>query len=221
MKKQQIAPMIDHTALKPVTTGEDIIRLCREAVEFGFGAVCINPVYIKIAHRQLQATGVKVGTVVGFPLGATTTAVKAFETKEAVNAGADEIDMVLNIGALKEKNEQYVTADIAAVVQAAPGKIVKVILETSLLANDEKILACKLVKKAGAHFVKTATGFGPGGATVADIQLMRQVVGAGFGIKASGGVKNWQDTLAMIEAGATRIGTSSGIAIMQGKCLQQ
>ncbi|MDW7740039.1 MAG: deoxyribose-phosphate aldolase [Bacillota bacterium] len=208
-----MADYIDHTLLKPEATEADIIKLCREAIENRFYAVCINASYVKTAALELAGSDVKVSVVVGFPLGATTTAVKAFEAEEAVNNGADEIDMVIHIGALKSRNEQYVLSDISAVVKAANGKIVKVIIETGLLDDEEKILACNLAKEAGANFVKTSTGFGPGGATIADVQLMRETVGPGIGVKASGGVRTPEDARKMIEAGASRIGTSSGVKI--------
>lgn len=210
-----MAGYIDHTLLKPEATEAQIEELCREAIKFSFFSVCINPSYVKTAVQALQGSPVKVCCVVGFPLGATTTAAKAFEAAEAVENGAAEIDMVIHIGALKEKKEDYVTADIAAVVKAAAGCPVKVIIETGLLTEDEKVLACNLAKKAGASYVKTSTGFGPGGATVADIMLMRETVGPKLGVKASGGVRDLDSALQMIEAGATRIGTSSGISIVE------
>ena len=209
-----MAGYIDHTLLKPEATEQQIIELCHEAVEYGFYSVCINPSYVKTAVHALNGSAVKVCCVVGFPLGATTTSVKAYETAEAIKNGATEIDMVLHIGALKEQKEDYVLADIAAVVKAAAGSPVKVIIETGLLTKAEKILACNLAKKAGASFVKTSTGFGPGGATVADIQLMRETVGSEFGIKASGGVRSAETAREMLNAGATRIGTSSGVSII-------
>lgn len=212
---ENMAGYIDHTLLKPEATEAQIEELCREAIKFSFFSVCINPSYVKTAVQALQGSPVKVCCVVGFPLGATTTAAKAFEAAEAVENGAAEIDMVIHIGALKEKKEDYVTADIAAVVKAAAGCPVKVIIETGLLTEDEKVLACNLAKKAGASYVKTSTGFGPGGATVADIMLMRETVGPKLGVKASGGVRDLDSALQMIEAGATRIGTSSGISIVE------
>lgn len=206
---------IDHTLLKPEATEAQIEELCREAIKFSFFSVCINPSYVKTAVQALQGSPVRVCCVVGFPLGATTTAAKAFEAAEAVENGAAEIDMVIHVGALKEKKEDYVTAEIAAVVKAAAGCLVKVIIETGLLTEDEKVLACKLAKKAGASYVKTSTGFGPGGATVADIMLMRETVGPELGVKASGGVRDLDAALQMIKAGATRIGTSSGVSIVE------
>lgn len=207
---EEMSSYIDHTLLKPEATKEDILRLCREAVEFKFYSVCINPSYVLTAVQELQNTGIKVCAVVGFPLGATTTAVKAFEAAEAVGNGAAEIDMVIHVGALKSGEEEYVKNDIAAVVRAAKQRPVKVIIETGLLSEKEKKLACNLTREAGAAFVKTSTGFGPGGATVSDIQLMREVVGSDLGIKASGGVRTQDEALALIKAGAARIGTSSG-----------
>lgn len=211
---ENIARYIDHTLLKPEATKQDIIALCAEAVKYGFAAVCINPSFVPLARARLRGSGVKICTVVGFPLGATTTAVKEFETAEAVTNGADEIDMVINIGALKSGDEAYVAAEIAAVVKAARGRTVKVILETALLTAAEKKLACRLAAQAGARFVKTSTGFGPGGATIADVRLLRESIGPGLEVKASGGVRTREAALQMIGAGATRIGTSSGVAIV-------
>ncbi len=210
---ENIAAYIDHTLLKPEATRADIVHLCREARQNGFFSVCVNSSYVKTAVAELADSAVKVCAVVGFPLGASTTATKAFEAAEAVESGAEEIDMVMHLGALKGGDEKYLLEDIAAVVRASGGKIVKVIIETGLLNNQEKILACRLATEAGAGFVKTSTGFGPGGATVADIELMRETVGLTQGIKASGGVRTLETALQMIEAGATRIGTSSGITI--------
>jgi len=208
---------IDHTLLKPEATRKDIIQLCREAIENRFYSVCINPSYLITAVKELEGSMVKVSVVVGFPLGASTTAAKAFEAAEAVAGGAEEVDMVLHIGALKGREEQYVIDDITAVVEAVKGKTVKVIIETGLLTEEEKVLACRLVKQAGAGFVKNSTGFGPGGASIADIQLMREVVGHELGVKASAGVRTSKEVRAMIEAGANRIGTSSGVNIVAGK----
>jgi deoxyribose-phosphate aldolase len=211
-----LAGFIDHTLLKPEATAENIARLCTEARRYNFAAVCVNPVNVKTACEHLRGSGVRVSAVVGFPLGATTAAVKAFEAGEAVAGGADEIDMVIHVGALRSGATDCIHEEIAAVVKAARGRPVKVILETGLLTDDEKITACRVAKKAGAHFVKTSTGFGPGGATAADIRLMRDTVGPAMGIKASGGVRTREAALEMIAAGATRIGTSSGIAIIEG-----
>lgn len=212
---ERISAYIDHTLLKPEATRRDVIRLCREAVENNFYSVCINPSYVKTAANELQGTGVKVCAVIGFPLGATTSAVKAFETAEAVDNGAEEIDMVIHCGALKNEEKQYILDDISAVVRSAKGRTVKVIIETGLLSDQEKVLACQLAKEAGANFVKTSTGYGPGGATVADLQLIRETVGSSLGIKASGGVRTAEDVKKMIEAGATRIGTSAGLTIVK------
>lgn len=217
--RTEIAKMIDHTVLKAVATQQDIITLCQEAKEYGFASVCINPTFVSLAAEQLKGSGVMVCTVVGFPLGCSTTEIKAYETRDAVKNGAQEVDMVINIGALKEGNEAKVLQDIAAVVKAAqetnPEAAVKVIIETCYLNQEEKIAACKLAKAAGAHFVKTSTGFGTGGATVEDIALMRQVVGSEMGVKASGGIKNSEDVLKMIKAGANRIGASAGVNIIK------
>lgn len=214
---EKMASYIDHTLLKPEATREQIVTLCREALKYNFYSVCINPSYVKMAVELLRNSDVKVCAVVGFPLGATTSAVKAFEAREAVENGAAEIDMVIHIGALKDGDKDYVLRDIASVVESAGGNTVKVIIETGLLSDEEKKLACLLAKEAGAHFVKTSTGFGAGGATPADIQLMRETVGAEFGVKASGGVRTPDAAKTMIDAGATRIGTSSGIAIVESE----
>ena len=212
---ENMAQYIDHTLLKADATGAEIVKLCREALENRFYSVCINPSNVKTAVDELQGSAVKVCAVIGFPLGATTTAVKTYETAEAVENGAAEVDMVIHIGALKGGDVQYVLNDISAVVRAAKGKTVKVIIETGLLNAEEKVLACRLAKEAGAHFVKTSTGFGPGGATIADVQLMRETVGSDLGVKASGGVRTPEAVRQMIEAGATRIGTSSGVGIVK------
>lgn len=218
MSDMQLAKMIDHTLLKPETTKAQILQLCKEAKEYEFASVCVNPYWVATCAEVLKETEVKVCTVIGFPLGASATEVKAFETQTAIQHGATEIDMVLNIGALKDQEDAVVEADIAAVVAEAKGKaLVKVIIETSLLTEEEKIRACELSKKAGADFVKTSTGFSTGGATVEDIKLMRRVVGPELGVKASGGVRDRQATIAMVNAGATRIGASSGIAIVTGE----
>ena len=208
---------IDHTLLKQDATVEQIDSLLSEAREYDFASVCVNPFWVSYAHSGLQDTDVKVCTVVGFPLGATTSAVKAFETKEAIQNGADEIDMVINVGALKSGNTDLVESDIRAVVEASGEKLVKVIIEACLLTNDEKLLACQLAQKAGADFVKTSTGFSTGGATLADVKLMRQTVGPDMGVKAAGGARSYADAVAFVEAGATRIGTSAGVAILKGE----
>jgi deoxyribose-phosphate aldolase len=214
-----IGNMIDHTALTANTLKEDILKLVAEAKEYKFASVCVNPTWVKTAADLLKDTPeVKVCTVIGFPLGANTPEVKAFETSNAIENGATEVDMVINIGALKDKNDELVERDIRAVVDAARGKaLTKVIIEASLLTDEEKERACLLSVKAGADFVKTSTGFSTGGATVADIALMRKVVGPDIGVKASGGVRSREDALAMIDAGATRIGASAGIAIVKGE----
>ncbi len=212
---EEIGGYIDHTLLKAEATRREIIQLCREAVENKFYSVCINPSYVKTAAKELKGSGVKVCAVVGFPLGTTTSAVKAFETAEAVENGADEVDMVIHIGALKGGENKYLLDDVSAVVGAAKGKVVKIIIETGLLSDQEKKLVCRLAKNAGADYVKTSTGFGPGGASIADVQLMRETVGPSFGVKASGGVRTFLKARQMIEAGATRIGTSSGLNIIK------
>lgn len=218
MKEDNLNTYIDHTLLKAESSREEIITLCAEAKRYEFAAVCVNPTWVKLAAKELQGSEVQVATVVGFPLGATTTVTKVAETRDALINGATEIDMVINIGALKSADEALVYEDIKEVVEAASDQAdVKVIIETSLLTDDEKRLACKLAKEAGAHFVKTSTGFSRGGATVADIKLMRAAVGNSMGIKASGGVRDRASAEAMIEAGATRIGASAGIAIVSEK----
>jgi deoxyribose-phosphate aldolase len=216
---QNITGIIDHTLLKADATEEQITVLAQEAKEYSFASVCVNPTWVKKAAELLKdAPEVKVCTVIGFPLGATTSAVKAFETTNAIENGADEVDMVINIGALKDKNYDLVQSDIQAVVDAAKGKaLVKVIIETALLTDEEKAKVSELAVKAGADFVKTSTGFSTGGATVEDIALMRKTVGPDVGVKASGGVRGLEDAKAMIEAGATRIGASSGVSIAKGQ----
>ncbi|MGG1365693.1 deoxyribose-phosphate aldolase [Priestia megaterium] len=216
---QNITGIIDHTLLKADATEEQITVLAQEAKEYSFASVCVNPTWVKKAAELLKdAPEVKVCTVIGFPLGATTSAVKAFETTNAIENGADEVDMVINIGALKDKNYDLVQSDIQAVVDAAKGKaLVKVIIETALLTNEEKAKVSELAVKAGADFVKTSTGFSTGGATVEDVALMRKTVGPDVGVKASGGVRGLEDAKAMIEAGATRIGASSGVSIAKGQ----
>lgn len=209
--------MIDHTLLKAEATKEQIEKLCAEAKQFNFASVCVNPTWVKRSSELLQGTDVLVCTVIGFPLGANTPAVKAFEAKDAIANGATEVDMVINIGALKDKNYELVQADIAAVVEAAKDSaLVKVIIESCLLTDEEKVKACELAVAAGADYVKTSTGFSTGGATAEDIALMRKTVGPDLGVKASGGVRSLEDMKKMVEAGATRIGASSGVAIMNG-----
>ncbi len=211
-----MARYIDHTLLKPETTREDIERLCKEALKHRFFSVCVNSTNVRLAASYLKGSDVAVCAVVGFPLGAGTPGAKAFETREAIRCGATEIDMVLNIGALRSRDYGLVTDDIRKVVQAASGKVVKVILEVGMLTLEQKTIACALSKVAGATFVKTSTGFGPGGATVEDIQMMRAVVGPELGVKASGGVRSYQDAVNMLQAGASRVGASSSVAIVTG-----
>lgn len=218
MNKSSIASYIDHTLLKPESTQDEIITLCDEAKEYKFKTVCINPYWVKIAKARLEDSDVGITTVIGFPLGASTTASKVFETKEAIASGATEVDMVVNVGELKAHNNEAVKSDIKAVVEAAEAQaIVKVIIETGLLTNEEKIRACELSKEAGADFVKTSTGFSKGGAAEADIKLMRETVGPKLGVKASGGVRSLETAKVLIKAGATRLGASSGIAIVKGE----
>ena len=213
-----ISLMIDHTLLKPDATKEMIKKLCLEAIEYKFGAVCVNPYYVRYCKGLLIDTDVKVATVIGFALGANTKEIKAMETKDAIENGADEIDMVINIGALKSNAYSVVEEDIKSVVNAANNKaLVKVIIETCLLTDEEKKTACRLALEAGADYVKTSTGFSTGGAKVEDIKLMKSVVGDKLGIKASGGIKDLKTATELIEAGATRLGTSSGIKILNEK----
>ena len=212
-----IAALIDHTLLRPEATREDIIKLCREAREYKFASVCVNSYWVPLVAAELAGSSVKVCTVIGFPLGATSTEAKAAETQAALRAGAGEIDMVQNIGALRSGDHAAVQSDIAAVVEVAhrSGAIVKVILETALLYDDQKVIACQLAEKAGADFVKTSTGFGPSGATTHDVELMRRAVGPKMGVKASGGIRTLDDVKKMIAAGATRIGASSSVKIVE------
>lgn len=215
MTKNELARMIDHTVLKADTKEEKVEEICKEALQYNFASVCINPCNVEFAAKLLRGSEVKVCTVIGFPLGANTTATKTFETKDAIEKGATEVDMVINIGKLKDKDYDYVKKDIEAVVNEAKGKaLTKVIIETCLLTDEEKIIACRLSKEAGADFVKTSTGFSTGGATVSDIKLMREAVEEKLGVKASGGVRAYEDSIAMIEAGATRIGASASIDII-------
>lgn len=214
----KIAKMIDHTILKATATKEEVVKICSEAKEYGFFSVCVNPTQIELVKKELQGSDVKVCTVIGFPLGANTPEVKAFETKDAISKGADEVDMVINIGALKDKNYELVERDIKAVVDAAnKAALVKVIIETCYLTDEEKKIACELAVKAGTDYVKTSTGFGTGGSTPEDIKLMRETVGENIGVKASGGVRCEKDAIAVIEAGASRIGASASIAIVSGQ----
>lgn len=207
---------IDHTILKATATREDILKLCSEANQYHFASVCVNPAYVALAHQLLSGTGVMVCTVIGFPLGANTPSVKAFETTQAIADGADEVDMVINLGRTKAHDWDGVYEDIRAVVQAASGVLVKVIIETCYLTDEEKVKACQMAVKAGADFVKTSTGFGTGGATVEDVRLMKQTVGDACKVKASGGIRDKEAFEAMIAAGADRIGCSAGVKIMEG-----
>ena len=214
MDKKAIASMIDHTLLKPEATPAQVERLCAEAAEYHFASVCVNPVYIPLAARLLKGTGVKVCCVVGFPLGAIAPEQKAAEAASCAAMGAEELDTVIHVGAAKAGDWALVQRDIEGVVKAAAGHTVKVIIETCLLTDEEKVRACEAAKAAGAHFVKTSTGFSTGGATTHDIALMRKTVGPEMGVKASGGIRDYETAMAMIEAGANRIGASAGIAIV-------
>ena len=218
--REKIASLIDQTLLKPDATKDDIRRLCREAMDYGFWSICINPSYIPLAASILQDTEIKICSVVSFPLGANTPEVKAFEAEKALRDGANEIDMVINLGALKSGDYELVKRDIRSVVEQGirfqRGIIVKVIIETGLLIDSEKALACKVVKESGANFVKTSTGINSRGATVQDVEFIRRLVGPEFGVKASGGIRTYEDAIKLIEAGANRIGTSSGVSIIKG-----
>ncbi len=213
---ESLARMIDHTLLKPDATQAQIAQLCREAREYGFASVCVNPANVKLCARLLAGSDVLVCTVAGFPLGATSTEVKTFEAQQAIHDGAAEVDMVINIGALKSQDHELVERDIASVAQAchAGNAILKVIIETALLSDEEKVIACQLAQAAGADFVKTSTGFGPGGATPEDVALMRRVVGPTMGVKAAGGIRTFEDAQKMIAAGASRIGASASVRII-------
>ncbi len=213
---QSLARYIDHTLLKPDATARDIEQLCREAIEHHFWSVCVNGSRVTQAYALVETSGVKVACTVGFPLGAMTADAKRLEVEAAVDDGAQEIDVVLNIGRLKDGDDKYVLRELRDLVEAADERTVKVILETCLLSRDEKIRACKLVVESGAHFVKTSTGFSAAGATTHDVQLLRECVGPDFGVKASGGIRDATVALGMIQAGATRLGTSSGVAIIKG-----
>jgi deoxyribose-phosphate aldolase len=213
-----LASLIDHTLLKPEATRDQIEQLCREAAQFCFASVCVNPVWVPLCAELLRGSGVKVCTVIGFPSGAHAPDVKGYETRRAVEQGAEEVDMVINIGALKSRDYALVEQDIRGVVQASGrDTVVKVILETSLLSREEKVMGATLAKAAGADFVKTSTGFAGGGATVEDVQLLRDVVGPEIGVKASGGIRSKEDAEAMVEAGANRLGASAGIKIVRGE----
>jgi deoxyribose-phosphate aldolase len=218
IKKKQLAKMIDHTILKPYATQSDIERLCDEAVRYGFAAVCVNPTYVSLASKVLKGSGVKVAAVIGFPLGANTPKVKAYEAEVAIADGAEELDMVINIGALKAGDFPLVREDILAVVQVAhKGKaLLKVIIEACYLTNDEKVKVCQIILELGCDFVKTSTGFGDYGAKVTDVELLRKLVGNQMGVKAAGGIGTYEDALKMVKAGASRLGASSGIRILEG-----
>ncbi len=213
----RVSHMIDHTLLKPDATQDQVAQLCYEAKKHTFASVCVNPSYVKLCADLLKDTDVLVCTVIGFPLGATSTESKAFEAQKALRDGATEVDMVINVGGLKSRDYELVEQDIAAVARAvhAGGAILKVIIEAALLTDEEKVAACQLAKVAGADFVKTSTGFGPGGATAEDVALMRRVVGSGMGVKASGGIRTYADVKKMIAAGASRIGASASVKIAQ------
>ncbi|MBC7188257.1 MAG: deoxyribose-phosphate aldolase [Calditrichaeota bacterium] len=213
----ELAKLIDHTLLKPDASREQIVRLCEEAVQYGFASVCVNPCWVKLCASAVRGSGVLVCSVVGFPLGANVMRVKAMEAARAVQDGADEIDMVMNIGMLKSGEHRYVEEDIRGVVRAAAPAHVKVIIEACLLTDREKIYACLLAQRAGAHFVKTSTGFSTGGATAADVALMRRVVGSSMGVKAAGGIRDLEAAQAMVAAGANRIGASASVSIVSGQ----
>ncbi len=215
----ELAKLIDHTLLKPDATKEQILRLCQEAVQYGFASVCVNPCWVKLCAEAVRGSSVLVCSVVGFPLGAHTMVVKALEAARAVRDGAEEVDMVINIGMLKSGEHRYVEADIGGVVRAASPARVKVIIEACLLTDEEKIHACLLAQRAGAHFVKTSTGFSTGGATAADVALMRRVVGASMGVKAAGGIRDLATAQTMVAAGADRIGASASVSIVSGQKL--
>ena len=214
LTQSALAALIDHTLLRPTATTAEIERLCQEAKEYKFASVCVLPYRVNLAANLLHESGVKVCAVVGFPLGANSAPVKAMETVKAVADGAEELDTVINLGALKDGRDDEVEADIRAVIKGAKGRLVKVILETSLLSDDEIVRACKISEAAGANFVKTSTGFGGTAASVENVRLMRKTVGDRLGVKASGGIRELKTLVQMVEAGATRIGTSSGVALM-------
>ena len=214
MNARELAAYIDHTLLKPEASAAQIVKICDEAKAYHFASVCVNPVRVALAAQELQGSGVKVCTVVGFPLGACTSEAKAFETKNAVENGAEEIDMVISVGDAKEGRFDRVEKDIAAVVKAAQGKLVKVIIECCYLTDEEKTKACQAAVRAGADYVKTSTGFGTGGATPHDVALMKAAIPADRKVKAAGGIHNYQEAMAMVEAGASRIGASAGISIV-------
>ncbi len=211
----KLSKYIDHTLLKPDATKAQIVKLCEEAKEYDFASVCVNPSWIEVTKAELAGSGVNTCVVIGFPLGAMTTAAKVFEAKDAIEKGADEVDMVINVGRLKDGDDAFVTEEIRQIKEAVGNHILKVIIETCLLTDEEKVRACKDSIAAGADFVKTSTGFSTGGATVEDVKLMKDTVGDTLQVKASGGVKNEDDFKAMIDAGATRIGTSRGVSLMK------
>jgi deoxyribose-phosphate aldolase len=217
-EESDLAHLIDHTLLKPDATRDQITQLCDEARKYRFASVCVNPTNVRLSAQLLSGSDVSVCTVVGFPLGATLTEVKVFEAQQAIHDGASEVDMVINVGALKSKDYELVKHDIVSVARAchASNAILKVIIETALLSDEEKEIACQLAMTAGADFVKTSTGFGPGGATLEDVALMRRVVGPTMGVKAAGGIRTYEDARKMIEAGASRIGASSSVKIVEG-----
>ncbi|EKQ54066.1 MAG: deoxyribose-phosphate aldolase [Methanobacterium sp. Maddingley MBC34] len=212
---EELAGMIDHTNVQRDATDEDIRALCQEADNYDFNCVCVTPTQADLASELLESSSTQVCVVIGFPFGVQTPRAKAFEAEEAVKNGASELDMVMNIGALKSEHYSLVQADIATVVGAARGRVVKVILETALLTREEKIIACQLAREAGAHYVKTSTGFGVSGATVEDVHLMRETVGLEMGVKAAGGIRDLETAMAMIDAGTSKIGTSTGVQIME------
>ncbi|MDR1077541.1 MAG: deoxyribose-phosphate aldolase [Propionibacteriaceae bacterium] len=216
LTRSQLAGLMDHTLLKAYATPSDIAQTCQEAIDIKAASVCVNPVNVPQVAQALQGTGVKVCTVIGFPLGANATATKAYETRRAIADGAEEVDMVINLGALKAGQDETVQQDIAAVVEAAAGVLVKVIIETSYLTDDEKVRACQAAARAGADFVKTSTGFGGGGATAADVALMKRSIPAGMKVKASGGMRTWADVEPNLAAGADRLGLSASLAVLDG-----
>ena len=216
MDNKEVGSLIDHTILGADITSNQVKKKCDEAKKYNFASVCVNPEQVKLINKELKNSSVKVCTVIGFPLGVNLTEVKVKEAQKAINQGADELDMVMKVGALKENKVDLVKKDIESVVETSGDKVVKVIIETCYLTDEEKVLACKIAKEAGADFVKTSTGFGSGGATIEDIELMRKTVGKNMGVKASGGIHNLKEAKAMIKAGATRIGASSGVEIVEG-----
>jgi deoxyribose-phosphate aldolase len=220
LSPEELAKMIDHALLRPEKSSDSFRNLCREARKYHFHSVCVNPAWVRFCAEELRGSGVKVVATVSFPFGQMTSRMKALEAMEAIENGASEVDMVMNIGAFKEGNYDYVRRDIEAVVKAVGGNVVKVIIEAGYLTDDEVVKACEIVKSSGAHFVKTATGFGPTGATVPHVYLMRRAVGDDFGVKASGGIRSLHDVLLMIAAGANRIGSSSSVRIME-ECLSR